>query len=206
MNKVIFYIVLTLSFKVYAKPKQALVCLGQEEFSYHQAKQTGPLYKLNQAMISEYLQFPENVSLKKVYFDKVCQNAVKSPSLALLESALRDGKKIFLVIDAKDDQKNLIAKNQIEQFIKKCNEIFLSLLRDVQAGAPNAQCLKKQIPNLDKFLLYYKYLEEDVNQKNIFEDTQVVVRFFSHLEKIKEIYQKCLDREGKEIKKSSNKK
>jgi hypothetical protein len=188
-----------------AKPKKIMECLGAEEFKYHKNKVTGPLYKLNNVMISYFLQFPSIVELRPKYYQRVCNKKDESPALGLLKEAYQHRDKIFRITNLKDDQDVLIAKNQISQFTQALPTLVLNLIRDVQAQAPSAGCIEKHVPGLRDFFYEIKYLQEEINPQQLFDKRQEIVLFFNSLPKLNDYYEKCW-KEKKELEKNRNSK
>lgn len=175
-----------------AKNKRLLLkCLGEEEKKFHLKKQTGPLYDLNQKLISEMVQIPL-ADITPEHYQTVCQMKKGSPSWKLLELSISKGRSIFdLPISVIGIQKQMTV-GMIDDYLEACKEILLRFIAQVQSEAPSAQCLKEEIPELDAFFTDIKYLQEDVDLKKIFDGRDM--KIFERLEEYPEAFQRCRDR------------
>jgi hypothetical protein len=137
--------------------RQLIKCLGAEEKQFHKAKDTGPLYDLNQRLISEMIQIP-HADLSDENYNHICKNSF-SPSWKLLELSISKGKQLFDVKNANGIQKQ-ITEGTIEDYIEGTREIFLNFMTQIQALAPSASCLKEEIPQLDNFFNDIKFFRK----------------------------------------------
>ena len=74
MKCIIFGFLFLLSFPTFATrdERQLIKCLGAEEKMFHLKKQTGPLYDLNQRLISEMIQIPK-AELDAEFYHEMCE-------------------------------------------------------------------------------------------------------------------------------------
>jgi hypothetical protein len=153
---------------IFARQGDILKCLGEEEKRFHLKKETGPIYDLNQRLISELIQIP-SIELQREDFLKVCAGNSFSESWKLLELTLNKGKKIFYIPSSIRGMQRGMAEGMIEDYIEASKEILLTFISQIQAQSPTVGCLKKEVPELDKFFFEIKYLQEDVDIRQIFE-------------------------------------
>lgn len=180
--------------------RQLLKCLGEEEKKFHLKKQTGPLYDLNQRLISEMIQIP-NAELTTDDFSEICSKSTFSSSWKLLELSITRGSKIFhLPSDVTGTQRS-ISQSMIDDFIEGSKDIFLTFVSQVQAQAPTADCLKEEIPALDNFFTDIKYLQEDVDIQKIFRGRDV--KIFQKLKDYPQAFSRCRERLKKKLKSES---
>lgn len=166
--KCLVIITLTLlSLSGFAKEGDILKCLGDEEKRFHLKKETGPVYDLNQRLISELVQIPR-IKLHREDYLTVCAGNDFSESWKLLELSIKKGKDIFeSPSDLRGMQKEM-TEGMIDDYIEASKEILLTFISQIQAQSPTPDCLKKEIPELEKFFYEFKYLQEDVDIAQIF--------------------------------------
>lgn len=180
--------------------RQLLKCLGNEEKKFHLKKETGPLYDLNQRLISEMVQIP-NTEIDADYFNEICGSSNSSPSLKLLELSISKGKEIFDTPEGPKGSQNQVASGMMDDYLEATTEIFLNFITQVQSQAPSAECLKEEIPQLDAFFTDIKYLQEDVDIKKIFAGREV--KIFQKLKNYPAAYERCRARIKKKLKSAS---
>lgn len=162
-----------------------LKCLGTEEKRFHLNKRQGPVYELNQKLISEIIQIP-GVTLKPEVLKDVCKPGQFSESWKLLEYTLRKGKSIFAFRKTANAE---LAAGMADDYIEASREILIGFITSIQAEAPSADCLKQEIPKLDEFFYKIKALQEDVDMKQIFENYDV--KIFEELKSYPKAFQNC---------------
>lgn len=180
--------------------RQILKCLGEEEKKFHLNKETGPLYDLNQRLISEMVQIPKVEIRDEAYLD-ICTGPQFSRSWKLLDRSIREGKSLFVIPDKVEGMEREITLSMIDDYVEATREILLSFISQIQTHSPTPQCLKEEIPELDAFFTEIKYLQEDVDMAQIFKgkDQRVV-------EKLKNYplaFEKCRARLKKKAKSPS---
>jgi hypothetical protein len=200
--KCLVIIIITLSshFALAAKNERELLkCLGAEEKKFHLKKETGPLYDLNQRLISEMIQIPK-AELSGEAFDDICRKSA-SPSWRLLELALTKGQNIFEVPREITGTQREVAQGMISDFIEITSEIFLNLLTQIQALAPTPKCLEEEIPEISSLMSDIKHLQEDVDIKSIFSGRDK--KIFDKLKNYSEAYKNCQLRAKKKLRSGS---
>lgn len=169
-----------------------LTCLGGEEKRLHAVKDTGPIYDLNQKMMAEMLQIPE-VTLTPEAYKSVCQTKRFSESWKLLEISLRQGKKMFVIPKAVTGLQRSITEGMIDDYVEVSKDILLGFISQIQTISPTADCLLVEIPELDKFFVRIKYLQEDVDIQKLMEPMEE--KIFDRLKDYKPAFQRCRERE-----------
>lgn len=161
--KFIYGIFLLFSFSSWSQSQGILRCLGIEEARMHENKENGPLFHLNQKLISELVQIP-GLRINQVDYRRICGQG--NESLKLLEQILIQGKSLF--INTQQGMRKSITDGMIEDFIISSKEIFLNLISSIQMISPTPHCLNQHIPELPKLLEKIKYLEDEVEIQKIF--------------------------------------
>jgi hypothetical protein len=184
----------------FARDREILKCLGVEEKAYHQAKTMGPLYELNQRIISEMIQI-SHVELEPKAFTHVCLSTKPSQSLRLLKLSLAQGKEIFVMASDINGMQKQMTQGMIDDYVELSKEIFMNFMAQVQSFSPTPTCLEDSIPGLKDFLFEFKYLQEDVDVKQIFKGRDLA--FFDKLSHYPKMFQACKDRLKKKLKPKS---
>lgn len=182
------FILLMVCTTAVAREGQILKCLGEEEKRLHLKKDTGPIYDLNQRLISELVQIPR-VQLKKEYYFLICKGGQYSESLKLLELSLKNGKDLFIIPANVRGMQKAMREGMVEDFVEASKEILLSFISQIQTLSPTPTCLKEEIPQLDKLFVEVKYLQEDVDMKTLFEGREE--KIFEQLKRYREAFDKC---------------
>lgn len=185
-----FVILLTclLSFSLWARDRQILKCLGEEEKRFHLKKETGPLYDLNQRMIAELVQIPK-VELNNEDYLSICTGKRFSESWKLLEISIKKGKDIFVIPETITGLPREMAKGMVDDYVDATREILLTFIAQIQTHSPTPTCLKEEIPQLDNFFTEVKYLQEDIDLKQIFKGKDQ--KIFDKLKNYPLAFEKC---------------
>ena len=196
-----FVIVLIFSsFECFAKTESPLlVCLGKEEKNFHHSKKQGPIYELNQKLISEIIQIP-SVQLEPKDLFQVCEKSV-SPSVKLLSLTLSRGEELFKISDDALESQKLIAQGMIKDFVEISREIFLNFVSSIQTISPTPNCIEEEIPELKKLFADLKYLQDEVEVKKLFGGIEISI--FEKLQDYQKLFQKCRARTKKKLKSGS---
>lgn len=173
---------------------QLLTCLGNEERRLHQQKEMGPLYDLNQKMTAEMIQIP-NVTISPQEFKSVCLEKRFSESWRLLELSLRMGKKLFIIPESITGLQRSITQGMIDDYVLTSKEILLGFISQVQTFSPTPNCLLEEIPELYKFFIEIKYLQEDIDLKKIMAGKDE--RIFEKIKYYPKAFQRCRERAKK---------
>lgn|GEM_PF-1378352 len=178
--------------KAYANQVNPLMkCLGQEELKIHRAKSTGPAYYLNQVFVNE-LATIYGLTLRPSVLADVCQKRLFSPSVNLLRILLLDGKKAFVIPkEASEGGVAALTTSSLESFIEETPHVFFSYLSKLQALAPSAACLEKEIPEIAYFMERYKWLEDTMGTRKLISEKNKVNAIFRKLLRFDSIIKKC---------------
>lgn len=196
--------ILLFSLTAAAAPSELLRCLGSEEQALHKAKSLGPDYQLNQQLISELIQV-QNVDLAPEYLTKVCPLKITNPSRRLLALLLDKGPSVFSYKTQMTSLEKSIATSMLEDFMQSVQQSFLSYIASVQQEAPTADCLKKNIPELDLLFVDIKYLEEDVETKYLFKDKGLAEKIMTKLLNYPVMLKSCIPKKPQKKAKKTDK-
>jgi hypothetical protein len=195
-----FLIILTFNSALWARDREILKCLGEEEKRFHLKKETGPIYDLNQRLIAEIIQVPK-VELVKEHFLTICSGENFSESWKLLELSIKLGKNIFIIPSNVTGIQRSMTEGMIEDYVEATREILLGTIAQIQSISPTPNCLKEEIPELDQFFNEIKYLQEDIDTKKIFEGKDQ--KIFEKLKNYPLAFEKCRARLKKKLKSES---
>lgn len=170
---------------------EVLKCLGREELRLHRAKDIGPRYRLNQVFINRLSS--NSINIKPKYIKLICRNAPLPPSLTLLKILMLKQRDLF---DIKVDENRIdgvenFKISQADSFVAEAASVFFTYIAGIQALAPSADCLNKNIPAIPKFYKKFTYLQEEVEGKVLLEDKRQIKEIFSGLENINNIFKIC---------------
>lgn len=181
--------------QAHAAPKDErllLKCLGEEEKRFHLKKEMGPIYDLNQRLITEMLQIPK-ADIREEDYKKICGHPRPfSESWKLLQLSIIKGTDVFYLPESLQGMQRQIDQGMIEDYIESTKEIFLNLVSQIQVLSPTPTCLKEEIPELDAFFTEIKYLQEDVDLKVIFKGKDQ--KIFEKLKGYSEALKRCRER------------
>lgn len=187
MKCFVFFFLTLLPLSLIAREREILKCLGTEEKRFHLKKEAGPLYDLNQRLIGEMVQIPK-AELNKEDYRTICSGRNFSESWKLLELSIKKGPALFTV-SSTSGQDKAITEGMISDYTESTREILLSFIAQIQALSPTPNCLKDNIPELDKFFTNVKYLQEEMDLKDIFRGTDQ--KIFEKLKNYPEAFEKC---------------
>lgn len=192
-----FMMILFFQTLTWAREQTLLKCLGQEEARLHQLKSQGPVYFLNQEIIEMLIQF-KDIQLHPQYIKTLCSPEKGSVSLRILEFFLSDKKDLFIVKKKSSSTQKDATSNTLSELQKAFYHIFLSYISHIQAIAPSADCLKKEIRLLDQLFLEVNYLEGEVEQQSIYKNK--AYKIFTQLKDYENLFQRCRRRTRKKEK------
>lgn len=179
-----------------------LKCLGVEEKRFHLKKDTGPIYELNQRLISEMIQIP-SIQLRPQDYRTICVGKDFSESWNLLVLSIEQGESIFITPAEVQGMQKQIRQGMIEDYIEATREILLTFIAQIQTLSPTPNCLKEEIPQLDNFFTEIKYLQSDVDLKRIFKGKDK--KIMNQLKYYPSAFDKCRARLKKKVKSESTK-
>jgi hypothetical protein len=185
-----------------ARHHELLKCLGAEEKTFHQKKDLGPLYDLNQKLISEIILIP-NVSVSPDALKLVCDSR-GSESWKLLQLSLERGKALFEIPPSIKGMQRQMTEGMIDDYLQATREILVNLISQIQAQSPSADCLTKEFPKLVNFFQDLKYLQEEVDIEQLFKGRDV--KIFEDLKNYPQAIKRCQQRLKKKLKSESTSK
>lgn len=184
----------------WSKDSELLKCLGKEERRLHVSKKTGPLYDLNQRLISEMVQIPQ-AEFNPAFLKQICAAGSFSESWKLLEVSIKNGKELFTVPNSLKGMQGEVTLSMINDYLDSTREILISFINAIQMVSPTPACLKEEIPELDAFFYEIKYLQEDVDLKRIFQGKDQ--KIFDQLKGYSTAFDRCRVRLKKKAKSGS---
>lgn len=199
------WIVISCLFSIYSlaqartTDRQLLKCLGEEEKRFHLAKETGPIFDLNQRLINEMLQIPK-VELNHETYQYIC-GTKGYESLRLLSSSITKGKNIFVIPNDVTGMQKSMTQGMIDDYTEVTKEILLSLIAQIQTLSPTPHCLEEEVPGLSQFFSDIKHLQEDVDIQEIFKKHEQ--KILKSIEKYPNAFYRCRERLKKKLKSES---
>ena len=133
-----------------------LKCLGGEEKRFHLKKEQGPVYDLNQKLMSELIQIPD-VEVNDQDLKTICQDKNFSESWKLLELSIKKGKELFVVSPKLAGMQLQMTNGMIDDYVEATREILLGFISQIQTASPTPTCLKEEVPELNNFFLFYRF-------------------------------------------------
>lgn len=172
------------------RAENILHCLAREEEKIHQDKMDGPLYWLNQYLVSQ-LAGLTGVKLQKNFYDEIC-NDHDSASLKLLENLLIHGKNIIDIKTLSKEEGARVYQNAvIETMVDASPGEFFKYISKLQSFADDPKCLEREIPEIKHFMDRYMYLEGEIQTETLLDDKSKIQSIFKRFHSMKSIYAKC---------------
>ena len=128
-----------------------LHCLAMEEQSYHKEKVGGSRYWLNQKVFNELARNP-NFALKRSWIKPIC-NSKNGPAFALISAFIIEPGNSFSL-------RRGGGLAGLKSWQERFSSILLGFLLYLQGDMKSHDCLVRNIPELEKFYIDYKYLAE----------------------------------------------
>lgn len=180
------------------------MCLGREEWAFHQNKDTGPEFNLNQLFINE-LSALQSVELKPEFHRKVCEEGLFTPSVNLMRAILIHGRKIFDIRPLEDESQSFreMRVSGVATLESETPHIFFRYLAQKQIQMNYAHCFRDELPELQEFIDQYLYLEEDLPYESLIRDKDKFRRIFERLNNFEAIRKRCFERQ-KELESKRN--
>lgn len=168
-----------------ATNKSFLKCLGKEEQYYHTKKLSGPYFKLNQKLISEFIQLSDTLTIKSRFQKKICNDKDSLPSMTLLKLILTHQAQIFQSLAHKNDvSQRSMDKRTSKEMSSMAVFALISFINELQAQAKKPNCVIGKIPELKEFYSLTRYTLED----------QGVLRLLETLKDLESIFKKLNDK------------
>ncbi len=177
--------------EIYAAPNLLLQCLAREESQLHKEKSTGVLYRLNQEFLNE-LASTNDIALKKIYIDEICQAKIHSPSVGLLRLLLIKESEIYdLTFSEVDPTMRPFKMAYINEFQKQVPRFFIQYISGLQSEMATPHCLAQAVPEIAEFNERLKYLEEEMSTHEVLKDKKRIERIFIKLQNLNAIKDHC---------------
>lgn len=192
LNK-FYFILIFVAFNVYSKGtreyRSILQCLGMEEMALHKKKIQGPVYKLNQTLISEVAS-GNLMQVKREIIENICFAKDFSPSVNFLKNLLIKEKKIynFDKENVKIYRLQLAATDALQQ---KVPNLFFQYLISLQGLTNHPDCLYKEIPEFDYFMKRFRYLQGELSPQKLLSDKGKLRIIFERLKNFSKVLSKC---------------
>lgn len=165
------------------KPKKYMVCLGKEEAVFHKKNIGGPVYRLNQEVISSLVQLRESIAMKNKYVSDICEAAY--PSLKFLELLMTKDHVFYSKVSEKRDPKDYTIDQATLSELKRASApLFVSFITGLQAGLEKPNCLQELIPELRPFIEEMLYLQENLEFEQILKSLKSPELVFEKLQKL----------------------
>ena len=172
------------------KPYQSILqCLGMEEMILHRKKVRGPIYDLNQKLISE-VSSGNLMKVKEGIIKEICLGTDFSPSVNFLRNLLLKGKTIY-EFDRENEKIFRLQKAATETLQQKVPNLFFSYLISLQSLTNRADCLYKAILEFNYFIQRFRYLQEEINPQKLLNEKDKIATIFERLKKIEKVIRKC---------------
>ena len=193
MKYLSFLLIFTYSFSSFANNKAFLKCLGSEEKYFHTQKLSGPYLKLNEKLISAFIQMSETLTMKDFFQKEVCENKDTLPSIRTLEIILFHKRKAFISKAPKGDLVNISIDEQgIDTILETSTEAFVNLIDELQANSKKPNCILENIPELNKFYFKARHIQEEVGMAKLIMEIEDVKAVFTKLNS-KSLSSKCFE-------------
>ena len=193
INKIYFILIFLASLNGHAQQKKIytniLHCLGMEELAIHRMKDQGPVYKLNQAFISE-IASGNLLKINPTIIQKICSINEFSPSVNFLRVLLLEGDSIY-IFNEEDEKIKRLQLVATESLQSKVHTLFFQYLISLQNLAKGPDCLYKEIPEFDYFTKRFRYLQEEIPPEKLLADKQKIRSIFEKLKGFSKVIAKC---------------
>jgi hypothetical protein len=190
-----FFLLLTTLFtysaKAFPKGNLLLQCLAKEEESLHKKKAPSALYRLNQEFVNE-LASSNDINVKKVYVDEICQSKIYSPSIGLLRLLLIKEHELYdLSLSGVDANMRPFKMAYINEFQKQVPRMFIQYVAGLQSELAGPKCLDQAVPELVGFNEKVKYLEEIITTHQLIANKNTFDVIFKKLNGFAKIKADC---------------
>jgi hypothetical protein len=194
MRKLLLFLLIYHGTLYASVPDTLLACLGQEEWRFHHAKDTGPEFHLNQLFINEISALQE-VQLTRRHHQAICHDLTFSPSVNLMRALLIYGARIFDTSQVPDESESFreMRLANLRMLTEELPHIFFRYLAQKQALIPYAHCFRDKVPELQTFIENYLYIEEEVPVEQLLRDKEKLSRIFDHIKNFETLRQQCIE-------------
>lgn len=179
------------SAEINAAPNLLLQCLAKEEEQLHKKTTQNTLFRLNQEFVNE-LASANDIAIKKIYVDQICNDQKSSPSVGLLRLLLIKEHELYdLSLSGVEASMRPFKMGYINEFQKQVPRIFIQYLSGLQSELATPDCLGKYIPELEGFAEKIKYLEEELPAHQLITQKNKIESIFSKLKNFATFKKKC---------------
>jgi len=166
-------------------------CLAMEEQKYHLKKTMGAGYFLNQEILL-LLAGSDELVINPEFLPTICQDKIIGPSARFLEILLEQKFNIFTLDLSKLGKPIHITQHVVlNELIDRAPTLLTNYLSYLQGSVADPYCFLHYFPELATFQERIKYLEEDLDNRELLANTEVVRKIFNKLRGIDKIRQKC---------------
>lgn len=180
------------------KQGQLLTCLAKEEEKIHKSKSIGPTYYLNQLFFNELVGLGE-IELNQEYYKPICEQSRVSPSVLLLKYSLLQGTKIFVLSSNSTAAVREYNQNALSQFTDSVAHIFIRYLAHLRIQTSYPKCFEENMPELLPLFEKIKYLEDEIDMKQILPDKSKIEKMFDKITNVETILKACNEKQDKLI-------
>ena len=185
------------SAEISAAPNLLLQCLAKEEAELHKKDTQNALFRLNQDLVNE-LASSNDITVKKMYVDQICQHPDHSPSVALLRLLLIKEHELYdLSLSGIEANMRPFKMGYINEFQKQVPRIFIQYLGGLQSELATPDCLEKNITELVGFNEKIKYLEEELPAHQLITQKEKIESIFNKLKNYPAFKKKCAAKKRK---------
>ncbi|MBG08645.1 MAG: hypothetical protein CME68_07790 [Halobacteriovoraceae bacterium] len=185
----LLFLCLPLTLRAEKQYQSILQCLGMEEMILHRKKLRGPIYDLNQKLISE-VSSGNLMKVKDEIIKEICLGKDFSPSVNFLRNLLIKGKSIY-EFDRENEKVFRLQKAATETLQQKVPNLFFTYLISLQSLTNKADCLYKAIPEFNYFIQRFRYLQEEIHPQKLLSEKDKIAAIFERLKKIEKVIGKC---------------
>lgn len=170
--KLLFIFTILLYYSNYGYAKTILKCLAAEESAYHKKNRpkSGPNYKLNQNLISEFIQLNKSIVIDSGQLKYICSKNLGERSKLLLKTLNLNQLKLKTIHDRKSLNLYAIDKVAMDGLKNKSFKLLIKYILDIQSISSDPNCIYKKLPQMKKFMKRVRYIEEDVGIKKLYNE------------------------------------
>ena len=160
-----------------------------EELMLHRKKLRGPIYDLNQKLISA-VSSGNLMRVKEDIIKEICLGKDFSPSVNFLRSLLLKGQSIY-DFDKENEKVFRLQEAATQTLQQMVPNLFFTYLISLQSLTNRSDCLYKAIPEFNYFIQRFRYLQEDINPQKLLSEKKKISIIFERLKKIEKVIRKC---------------
>ncbi len=197
-----------MSFPLWAGPSsiEAVVkCLGREESRIHKNRLGGPVYELNQRLISELVMF-NKIELVPAMAKDICKNEDKTfGSVKLLEYLVTHDGNVFVLPKKLTLIEKEIYRATVNEFMDMIPEVFYNYVAQVQAVSARPSCLEDHIPQIKELNRDIKALGQEIPARRLIANNKMGAKIMSSLRDVENLWLKCDEELKKQLEEEKKK-